>query len=62
MQVRTNAIQRVLQGPGPYLVTFRDLVPVMQFQVDGEFFVARNLSSISIRKAATIGMLKYRDP
>lgn len=62
MQLRANAIQRLMQGPGPFLLTFKETVPYMPIQVDGEFYIARNLSSISVRRMGSYGMLKYRDP
>ncbi|KAL8274544.1 hypothetical protein Esti_001565 [Eimeria stiedai] len=45
--VRANAISRVMQGPGPFLLTFNEPVPFMPIQVDGEFFIVRYLSSVS---------------
>lgn len=58
LQIRVGAIQRVLQGPGPFLITFRPNTS-LAFQVDGEFFNARALSSVSVQRVASYGMLKY---
>ncbi|KAL8436586.1 hypothetical protein Efla_007530 [Eimeria flavescens] len=60
--LRHNAIGRVMQAPGPFLLTFKEPVPFMPMQVDGEFFVAHGLSSISIRRARAYSVLRFRDP
>ncbi|KAL8431059.1 hypothetical protein ACSSS7_005530 [Eimeria intestinalis] len=60
--VRANAISRVMQGPGPFLLTFHEPVPFMPIQVDGEFYLVHFLSSVSVRRTRSYGVLKFRDP
>nr|ASN64457.1 diacylglycerol kinase 2 [Eimeria falciformis] len=56
-----NAIQRVMQGRGPYLLTFKESVPSMPIQVDGEFYIVSKLTSVSVQSSGTCAMLRYRD-
>ncbi|XP_026190455.1 uncharacterized protein LOC34624442 [Cyclospora cayetanensis] len=56
--VGANAARRILQGSGPFMLTFRDNIS-MAIQVDGEFYLCENIRSISIQKFGSYGILKY---